>query len=354
MAKGGKVVFYPPKEKNVLTTPAIFHHSGYPLIGGSLKGWMPFFPLALLRSKFKSRVSIVFNCNEPILLSSFYNSFWAKLFGFKNILFSWENVPYETKFMGFGSMIQKFILKLNLFFCDGIVCGNKKCKAIFEKLTSKPLEVIPMSGLNEKFFKPLGIKITKELEGINLEGKIIFSFAGAIGFRKGIHLLVKVFPGVLEQIPNSVLIIAGSGEYEREIDQLIDSLDLRNSIIRIPWLNQEQLRHLLSISEIFLYPSLPYKGWEEQFGYSMAEASLMELPVISTTSGSIEEVVVDGKTGILVKPGDKDKLKDAMIRLGKDENLRKNLGTAGRQYIMENFSYQKVARSFYDFFKKFK
>jgi len=64
-------------------------------------------------------------------------------------------------------------------------------------------------------------------------------------------------------------------------------------------------------------------------------------------------VVINGKTGILVKPGDKDELKEAMIRLGKDENLRVSLGMAGRRYIIENFSQQKIAKRFYDFFKKF-
>ena len=53
------------------------------------------------------------------------------------------------------------------------------------------------------------------------------------------------------------------------------------------------------MTDIFLYPSISYKGWEEQFGYSMAEASLMEVPVISTFSGSIEDIVINNKTVVL-------------------------------------------------------
>lgn len=349
-AKGGKIIFYPPEEPNVFTTKTLFYHSHYPIIGGVLKGWMPFFPFILWKFKKKIGISIVYSPSEPVLLTMLYQGLWTKLFGLKHMVFSWENIDYGKKLRGIRGAVQKIILRANLIFSDGIICGNKKGAEIFKKLTQKPIAVIPMSGVDEKFFKPSEGKIKKEFGGINLDGKIVFSFAGAMGFRKGIHLLVKVLPKVLEQIPNSVLIIAGSGEYEQEIDRLINALGLRENIIRTPWLNQEQLRHLFSVSDIFLYPSLSYGGWEEQFGYSMAEASLMELPVISTTSGSVEEVVINNETGILVKSEDEDELKEAMIKLGRDKNLRERLGVAGRRHIMENFSHQKVAQKFYDFF----
>jgi glycosyltransferase involved in cell wall biosynthesis len=85
----------------------------------------------------------------------------------------------------------------------------------------------------------------------------------------------------------------------------------------------------------------------------MAEASLMELPVVSTRSGSIDEVVVDGKTGVLIEPGNQNELEEAMVRLATDERLRENMGEAGRQHIVDNFSHQVVANKFYVFFSRF-
>ena len=120
----------------------------------------------------------------------------------------------------------------------------------------------------------------------------------------------------------------------------------------IPWLNPAGIRELLSASHVFLYPSMPYGGWEEQFGYSMAEASLVELPIISTKSGSIEDVVINNRTGILVWPDDVEELSQAMILLAKDENLRMTMGQAGRRYIIDNFTYKIVVGKFYEFFKK--
>ena len=158
---------------------------------------------------------------------------------------------------------------------------------------------------------------------------------------------------MIKEIPNARFIIAGSGEYDDEIDELIKTLNLSDYIVRMPWVSHNELRHILSASDMFIYPSFSYGGaGKNSSGYSMAEASLMELPVISTLSGSINEVVIDRETGILVKPEDVQILKEAMIELGQDEDLRHKMGKAGRNYVVNNFSNKIVAEKFYEFFKK--
>lgn len=349
-AKGGKVVFYPPKGQNVFLTKAFFYHSNYPIIGGLLKGWLPAFPIVLLRLKKKKKITLVFSPSEPILFTTLYQAFWSKLFGLKHVIFTWENIPYENKFKGFNLLLKKIIIKLSLLLSDGLVCGNSKAEDIFKRLTKKPIAVIPLSGVDADFFRK--INTDDFLETYGLKNKLIFSFAGAIGYRKGIHNMIHAFQKILSVLPNARLVIAGTGEYEEEISELITKLDLGGNITRIPWLSSNGLRELLSASQIFLYPSISYGGWEEQFGYSMAEASLMELPIISTLSGSIEDVVKNGETGLLVNPGDAGELEEVMIKLGLDQELRIKMGQAGRHYIIENFSNKVIAEKFYGFFKK--
>lgn len=345
-AKGGKLKFHPPKKENVYATNAFFYHSNYQVIGGLLKGWMPLFPLFIAKRKFE----IVFSPSEPILLATLYQGFWAKLFGLKHVIFTWENIPYESKFRGLNGFFKKIILKFNLFFCDGVICGNNKAKNIFAKLTPKPVAVIPLSGVDTDFFRREDGP--KKIGALDLMGKVVFNFSGAIGYRKGIHIIFEAFKKVLAEIPNAHLLIVGSGEYEESLKLKVESLKLKDVATFIPWVNRDELRQLFSVSDVFLYPSLPHEGWEEQFGYSMAEASLMELPVISTKSGSIDEVILDGKTGLLVEPDNFESLGEAMIKLGKNPELRKTMGQAGRKYIEENYSYQVVANKFYGFFNE--
>lgn len=346
-AKGGKLIFKVPVRPNIYTTRSLFYHSNYPIIGGLLKGWMPFFPLYLLKIK---NLDKVFSSSEPVLLTTLYQGFWAKLLRKKHIIFSWENIPHKHKFKGLRGLIQMLILRSNLLFCDAIICGNKKSAEIFRSLTNKPIEVIPLSGIDSEFFKKT-IK-EKKFQGLNLIGKVLFVFAGAIGYRKGIHLILESIADVIKELPNAYLIIAGSGEYEQEIANLIKKFDLEKSVYLVNWLDKPSLFDLLSVADVFLYPSLSFGGWEEQFGYSMAEASLMELPVISTKTGSIDEVVIDNSTGLLIEPNNTKSLTEAMLKLGKDEKLRNYLGKAGRKYIEENYDYKIIADKFYKFFQK--
>lgn len=347
-AKNGKLNFNPPRRNNIYTANAYFFHSNYPVIGGLLKGWMPSFPLVLF--KIRRKIDIVYSPSEPILLTTFYQGFWTKFFGKKHIIFTWENIPYENKFGGLNLLVKKFVLKLNLAFCDGVICGNTKARGILSHYTKEPITVIPLSGVDTDFYRREGG--SKKIENSDLTGKIVFNFSGAIGYRKGLHVILGAFKKVSVEIPSAHLLIVGSGEYEDKISELIDKLGLNKNLTLISWLNRESLKKAFNASDVFLYPSLSYGGWEEQFGYSMAEASLMELPVITTKTGSTGEVVLEGQTGLLVEAGNEEQLASAMIRLGRDSELRKKMGQAGRKYIEDNFSYSQIAGKFYKFFHK--
>lgn len=347
--KGGKFVYHPPEGKNIHPAPAYFSHSHYPFIGGAFKGIIPSLPLFLWRHRAK-RFDVLFSAMEPLLLSTLYEGFWAKMFGMRHVIFTWENIPYKNKFSGANLWYKELIIRLNLGFADAIICGNRKATAIMDSYTKKPHPIIPLSGVDGEFFKKLDIP--KRFREYDLSDNIVYSFIGSISHRKGVHLIVRAFKDILASIPHARLVIAGIGEddFEKEIEQLIDDLGVRATIIRFSWVSHEEVRALMSISDVFVYPSMPYKGWEDQLGYSTMEASLTELPVITTQSGSMDEVVKDGETGLLIKPDNLDELREAMLRLGQDGELRTRLGKAARQFMLDNFSHQAVAKKMADFF----
>ena len=346
-AKEGRLVFRPPDRKNIFKTRAFFYHSNYPIVGGLLKGWMPLFPIYLLKVK---NLKTVFSPTEPILLTTLYQAFWSKVVGKKHVVFTWENISYEKKFHGLNLFLKKLILKMTLAFSDGVVCGNRKAEEIIKKFTTKPSVAIPLSGVDTDFYNK--VSADDLLDQYNLRDKFIYTFAGAIGYRKGIHLIIEALKRVINDIPNAHLIIVGTGEYEEGLKFKVESLKLGDAVTFIPWTDAQQLRRILSATHVFVYPSMAYGGWEEQFGYSMTEASLIQLPVITTKSGSVDEVVLDNVTGILVEPDSVESLKNVMIKLGKDESLRNKLGLAGRDFVARNYSYSVIAQKFHQFFSK--
>ena len=212
-ARGGSVVFNASSGNNIFTTNTFFYHSRYPLVRGLLKGWMPAFPLILWKLKRTQQVSLVYSCSEPTLLSTLYNGIWAKLLGVKHVPFTWENIPY--RFGGPKGLFRKLILWLNFLFADGVICGNEKGRQIYHPLTKKPLVVVPLFGLDFIFFTPG--KSSRIFNNYDLTDKLVFTFAGAVAYRKGVHHIINALRAVVAEFPKACLIIAGNDEYGGEL-----------------------------------------------------------------------------------------------------------------------------------------
>ena len=93
-----------------------------------------------------------------------------------------------------------------------------------------------------------------------------------------------------------------------------------------------RLRALFAAADVFV---LPTSG--DTMGLAIIEAMAAGLPVVSTRVGAVPEVVDDGATGILVRPGDVPALADALKRLAANPELRREMGAAGRRRAGELF-----------------
>jgi D-inositol-3-phosphate glycosyltransferase len=82
----------------------------------------------------------------------------------------------------------------------------------------------------------------------------------------------------------------------------------------------------------------------EGFGLPAIEAMAAGLPVVASRSGTLVETVVDGKTGRLVKKNDPVELADALLQLLNHSDLREAMGRAGRLRVMEQFTWDRIAK----------
>jgi glycosyltransferase involved in cell wall biosynthesis len=98
----------------------------------------------------------------------------------------------------------------------------------------------------------------------------------------------------------------------------------------------EQVPEVLQQLDIFAMPST-YEG----FGVAALEAEAMEMPVVASRIHGIPDVVVDGETGLLVPPRDRQALAAALERLATDADLRRRLGQAGRAFVAEQYSWEE-------------
>lgn len=166
----------------------------------------------------------------------------------------------------------------------------------------------------------------------NSRQPVEISFLGSIGERKGLFDLLEAVKRLDGEEFEYHLNIGGSGDLMR-LESEITRLHLNNNVRYIGWISDSQRDRLLRETDIFVLPS-----YGEGMPMSILEAMSYAIPVISTHVGGIPELVIDGETGFLIKPGDIDSLANKLEILIRDSELRRNFGERGRQVIGNKFN----------------
>ena len=176
---------------------------------------------------------------------------------------------------------------------------------------------------------PNPVKIPSHIPQRKSSQKVNFVFLGRIGQRKGAFDLIKAFAALPEeQKTRAELTMAGDGEGE-QARSLVESLNLKDYITILDWVNQEQRDALLAKANVFVLPS-----YNEGLPMALLEAMSWELPVITTPVGGIPEVVTHNQNGLLVNPGNIEQLSEAIHSLIDNETFRLSLGDAARKTVM--------------------
>lgn len=140
------------------------------------------------------------------------------------------------------------------------------------------------------------------------------------------------------------IVVGGSGDAETLRRSIADA-GLTSRLELQGWKTREEVAELMRRSDVLVLPSVPMpNGRKEGIPVVLMEAMASGLPVIATDMSGIPELVVDGKTGLLVAAGDPGALADALERLGSEPSLRARLSSAGRDYVETYFNLRRNAR----------
>jgi glycosyltransferase involved in cell wall biosynthesis len=111
----------------------------------------------------------------------------------------------------------------------------------------------------------------------------------------------------------------------------------KDNISQIKFLGfQKNVAGLYNQSSIYFQPSLM-----ESHGIAVVDAMIMGLPCIVSNAGGLPESVVNGETGYITDPNDVETMVEKILNLLEDENLRENMGNAGKEYYIKKFSHKR-------------
>ncbi len=152
---------------------------------------------------------------------------------------------------------------------------------------------------------------------------------------KGHRDLLEAWAVVADAVPRAHLVLLGRGELDRDLRRRTDELGVGGSTTFAGG-HSNPARYLETID------LLAHASIEEGLGTPILDALAAGVPVVATRTGGIPETMNDGVTGLLVPPASAEALARAVIDLLEDHPRREAMGRAGRDWVIERFSTDRM------------
>lgn len=198
------------------------------------------------------------------------------------------------------------------------------------------LSVIPNGVDVERYTQAVDRNAVRASIGVAPEAPLAIVVAKLMT-QKGHAVLLDALPGVLDRVAGLRVVLVGEGELRDALEARVAGAGLQDSVTFAG--NRGDIAQLLAASDLFVLPSL----WE---GLPMAllEAMASGLPVVATAVSGTREVIEDGRSGILVPPGDAPALGAAMIAVLERPETAAALGAAARSRVEDCYSARAQAQ----------
>ena len=276
-------------------------------------------PLALMAGKLRSA-----GANNIVALTHGHEVWWAKIPILKTLL---KKIIKDVDHLGYlGDFTKGEIAKIS-------------------NQPQKFLQIAP--GIDTNHFAPK--KVRGDLvEKYRLDGRRVIVSVGRLVHRKGQDELVKAMPKILEQFPDAILLFVGEGPIKQMLFNSAKQLGVLPKVLFTGRVSHHDLPDYICLGEIFAMPVRSrFSGLEvEGLGIVYLEASACGLPVIVGNSGGAVDAVLDKKTGLLVDGTKSDQIADAICELLADPERAKQMGSAGREWVIKNWQLSNWSAKF--------
>lgn len=199
---------------------------------------------------------------------------------------------------------------------------------------AEKIQVIP-NGVDASIFKPLD-----QIQRIPFR---LITTASSDQPLKGLSILLRAIAQLRTAFPQLQLVVIGKLKEQGETEKELQSLHLQELVQFKSGISNAQLVEEYAQASIAIVPSL-YEG----FGLPAAEAMACGVPLICSDGGALPEVV--GNAARLVRAGNVDDLQIALRELLASDELRKQLGTVGREHILQQLSWDCVGKKMEHFY----
>lgn len=170
------------------------------------------------------------------------------------------------------------------------------------------------------------------------DGRPALLYVGRVDRRKGLQVLLRSLPAVIESVPDLKLVVVGSGPLEESCRKLCRRLHVEDHVVFCGTVLPEVLPGYYSGCTVYVSPALG----GEAMGIVLLEAMASGKPVVASRIAGYDEVVTDGRDAILAPAGDPEALSRALIRVLRSPADRAQL-SANAFRRAHDFDWRQVA-----------
>jgi glycogen synthase len=160
---------------------------------------------------------------------------------------------------------------------------------------------------------------------------------GRLVYEKGFQVALEALPEIIERLPNTRFVVAGSGTHEHELRRQAEELGLMDHGTFVGWIGDDVLHSLYRIADVCVVPSI-----YEPFGLVALEAMASSCPCIVADTGGLREVVPHDEVGLRFRARDPQSLAEMTVRVLDDAKLCRRLTAEAFEHL-RRFDWEDVA-----------
>jgi len=247
-------------------------------------------------------------CNVPIIIHSPHGHVFYGYFG------------------SFQNRLIVFIERVVALLTDRIINLTESGKRDHIELgISSPKKfVVIHCGIELEPFLKVNIERKEKLRHLGIPyDKTVVGTVSRLEPIKGQEYFIQACKLISLKRPDVIFVIVGGGSLENKLKKMAVDLDIDDRVYFLG--HRKDVPELMKLFEIFVLPSL-----NEGLGRVLVEAMTVGLPIIATKVGGISDVVLDGKTGLLVPPRDSHNLAESILKLLENKDLVQKMGEKGK------------------------
>ena len=207
---------------------------------------------------------------------------------------------------------------------------------------ARKMTIIPDAVDTDCFHPALDGSVIRAMWGVT-SGQVVVGTVGRLNVWKGQGVLLEAAKLLSERPVHFIIagdIVPGQPEPRDALETAITAGNLRQRVRLIGFWSD--IWNVIAALDILVLPSIQ----PEPFGLVVLQAMACGKPVIATAHGGPTEIVVDGETGLLIRPRNSAALASAIIRLIDDPALRARMGAAGRVRAVEHYGFKQHLTAF--------